>query len=43
MHGQLFLDIMHEFCNIFRSDGPIWKLETPLQPLESQDHFYDMQ
>ena len=30
-------------CDIFRSNGPIRKLETPLRLSESQDHLYDMQ
>ena len=30
-------------CDIFQFDGPIWKPETSLRPLESRDHFYDMQ
>ena len=43
MCGQFYLDTMQIWsCDIFRSDGPIRKPETPLQQLESQDHFYDM-
>ena len=30
-------------CSIVQSDNPIWKSNIPSQPLESQDHFYDMQ
>ena len=48
MRGRFYLDTMHVDCanlsrDIFRFDGPIWKPDTPLRPLKSQDHFYDMQ
>ena len=29
-------------CDIFQSNGPIWKLDIPSPSLEFQDHFYDM-
>jgi len=48
MRGRLYLDTMHAnrvnliMC-IFWSNGLIWKSNILSGPLESLDHFYDMQ